>query len=44
MAGDVDRARRRERHDGCKFAAPLRAKGRQMEREVSRGGESKAKA
>ncbi len=50
MAGDADGARRQEWQewqewqDGGKFAAPLRAKGRQMERGVARGGESEAKA
>ncbi len=43
-AGDVDGARRLEWQDGGRTGAPLRAMGRQMEREDSRGGESKAKA
>ena len=42
--GDMAWVQRRERHDGGGFTAPLRAKGRQMERGASRGGESEAKA
>ena len=42
--GEVDRARRLEWQDGGGIGTPLRAMGRQMERAVSRGGESEAKA
>ena len=43
-AGGVRRAKRLEWEDGGGSCTPLRAMGWQMEREVSRGGESEAKA